>query len=633
MQGTNYPPISAYGVIGNLRTAALIGLDGSIDWCCFPGLDGPSAFAALLDHRRGGRFFIRPAGRWTSRQCYLHRTNILETIFETAGGRLILTDWMPLSGDLNGSGGSRTAPRIHRRIRAEAGPIDVHLWWAPRLNYAQGKTVIRHIQGGFEAEQDGDRLVLNASFSGAAIREDEDGFAVEARFAVTQDQPRLVTTHFGTLDAPLDWEATFSTLDETARLWRRWLDKPGAEEIRQAAVGDTEMLARSELVLKLLTHGDSGAVAAAVTTSLPEVIGGERNWDYRHAWIRDASQTVESFLTYCHPQEAVDFLHFMQRSIQPRLDQGKSVGIVYGIDGRAELPQWELEHLEGYRQSKPVHIGNQAYQQTQHDSYGEILHSAYELARRGERLSDRLKAFLANLADLTCDQWETPDHGIWEMPGAPRHFVYTKTLCWVALDRAIRLGAEYGLKGNVARWRKERDRVAEEVQRCGFNAKLNAFVQHYDSEHLDAANLLLSMHELIPFEDPRMQGTIDQTIASLSENKLVYRYRADDGLPGKEGAFGICGFWLADALAFSGRLDEAHQYFDAMAAQANHLGLFSEQVDPGGGAALGNFPQGLTHIGFLDSAFHLAYAVNKDLPGRPPVGAKEHRRPGKLSQS
>jgi GH15 family glucan-1,4-alpha-glucosidase len=626
---SQYLPISSYGVIGNLRTAAVIGLNGSIDWCCLPELDSPSAFASLLDLRRGGRFFLRPTGKWTSTQRYLHRTNVLETIFDAAGGRLTVTDWMPLSGHLDGCGGSQAQPEIHRYIRVDGGPLEVHLHWAPRLNYARGKTMIRPNPFGFEAENGQHRLFLEGTIPGASIGSDDAGLCVEATFSLTQERPRLITTHARQVQATPDFEARLATLEETSQLWRNWLAKPEAEEVRQRAVGDTELLARSELVLRLLTHGDSGGVAAAATSSLPEVIGGVRNWDYRFAWIRDASQTVESFLTYGHHQEAIDFLDFMQRAIQPRLDQGESIGIVYGIDGRHELPQHELEHLEGYRQSKPVHIGNQAYKQTQHDSYGEILHSAYELARRGESLSDTTMEFLAKLADLTCDNWESPDHGIWEMPGDPKHFVYTKALCWVALDRAIKLHKHRRGKADMDRWREHRSRLAEEISNRGYDPEINAFVQHYDSKHLDASNLLLPMHEFIEFEDPRMQETIDRTIAELTENNLVFRYRADDGLPGEEGAFGICGFWLADALAFSGRLEEAHQYFDAMVAQANHLGLFSEQADPRQGLALGNLPQALTHIGFLDSAYHLAHAAGTSMPGSPPVGSKKHRQQSK----
>jgi GH15 family glucan-1,4-alpha-glucosidase len=407
--------------------------------------------------------------------------------------------------------------------------------------------------------------------------------------------------------------------------WRDWVRQGDAERRHEWAGGLRPQLARSELALKLLIHADTGAIAAAPTTSLPETIGGVRNWDYRFTWIRDASLTAQALMTLGHHQEATEFLLWVEHVSEARASRDSGIQIMYGLRGESELPEAELPHLEGYRGSRPVRIGNAAHSQLQLDIYGELLDSAYELARRGVELDGSLPGFLQAVADRAAGAWHRTDSGIWEVRGEPRHFVYSKLMAWVALDRASHLADRHSLPGDAARWRQERDRLRDDVLERGYNPEVGAFVQSYGSTELDAANLLIPLHELLPFDDPRVQGTIDRTLEQLTENGLVYRYRADDGLPGKEGTFGLCTYWLVDALALSGRLDEAWEIFEGMTGRANDLGLFAEQIDAESGEFLGNFPQAFTHVGLINSALYLAYAEGRQIPEPAPIGTPEHR--------
>jgi pentatricopeptide repeat protein len=380
------------------------------------------------------------------------------------------------------------------------------------------------------------------------------------------------------------------------------------------------LLIRSALVLKLLMNEETGAIAAAPTTSLPEMIGGERNWDYRYAWIRDGSHTAQALISLGHTTEALKFLCWLEKISKLYGVDGWGVSIVYGVHGERHLEETELTHLEGYKGSRPVRIGNSAYQQYQLEGYGELLISAYELSRRGVRLSPSLVQFLSSLVDEAVQVWKRPDQGIWEIRDRPRHFVYSKVMVWTALDRAIRLAQWYDLGDRLEGWRKARDEIKEVVLEKGFDDGLNSFVQYFGSSVVDAANLRLPVLGFLPFRDPRIQGTIDRTLEDLMENGLVYRYRNPDGLMGKEGAFAACTFWLVDALALSGRTEEAWDIFDGMTKHANHVGLFSEQYDPATGEALGNFPQAYSHVALINSAINLAYAEGWETPGITPIG-------------
>jgi GH15 family glucan-1,4-alpha-glucosidase len=620
-----YQPISGYGAIGNLRTVALVGLHGSVDWCCFPHLDSTSVFGALLDRLQGGRFLVAPSTASSSSQTYWAETNILDTVFETTSGRLVITDWMPISGNIDGCGKSTAPPVILRRLRCEGRPMEVELIWSPRFDYARGKTSISRVAGGFLARgSNGEQLVLGETFPNALIEDDGAGPSVWARFTVDPNRPLWLETRWAADRADVDPRACLDSLETTAEVWRNWTRKGQASRVREWAAAHTDLILRSELALRLLTHGETGAMAAAATTSLPEDIGGVRNWDYRFTWVRDASQLIESLMAMGHRAEVEDFLNFVEHFSETGPDHS-SFPIMFGLHGQTDSRERKLSHLEGYRKSRPVRIGNAGFQQVQHDVYGEILNSGYEFVRLGEKLSPAMSRFLSRAADQACIQWREPDSGLWEIPGPQRHYVYSKMMTWVALDRAVHLAERGHLRGNAPRWKRERDMIKAAILEQGYSAELGAFVLAFGSKELDGANLLIPMMEFLPFEDPRVQSTINRTMERLATDDFVFRYVADDGIPGEEGAFGLVTFWMADALAFSGRLDEAHRFFDNMARCANHVGLFSEQVDPRTREQLGNMPQAFTHIGLIDTAIHLAHVEGRETPIEAPIGSKEHR--------
>jgi GH15 family glucan-1,4-alpha-glucosidase len=616
-----YTPIEDYGVIGNLRTVALVGRDGAIDWCCLPNLDSPSVFGAILDHERGGRFRVAPAHVQRRQQRYLEGTNVLETIFESEHGRLVVTDFMPLSGSIEGCGGSRTESALYRLLRAEGGPVDVVLEWMPRLGYAQAPTQVMRSRSGFLAWGGSESLALAGVPEGLELMEHELGPVVRGRFELRAGERRALVTRWGADDLDVTLDAVQASLEETVATWRAWLGKEGdrrwAGEYRDAVI-------RSELALKLLTNADTGAIAAAATTSLPEVLGGVRNWDYRYVWIRDAALSAQALFALGHQADAEAFVNWAERVARGG-ERDWGLQIMYGVHGEKELEEEEQPQLEGYRRSAPVRVGNGAVDQLQLDIYGELISAAYELHRLGGRLEREVREFLPHIADEACRSWQTPDYGLWELRNGPFHFVYSKVMVWMALDRALRLAREGVIHGDVERWRRTRRRIRDEVLERGFDPELGAFKQSYERSVLDASNLLFPLQEFLPFEDPRVQSTLDRTLDGLTENGLVYRYKADDGVAGVEGAFGLCTFWLVDALALSHRLDRAYEIYEGMLRRANHLGLYSEQIDPTTGAYLGNYPQAFTHLGLINSTLYLAHEEGRETPVPAPIGSNEHR--------
>jgi GH15 family glucan-1,4-alpha-glucosidase len=625
LRRTGYLPIESYGVIGNLRTAALVGLDGSIDWCCMPELDSPSVFGAILDRARGGCFRVAPAGKWTSAQRYREGTNVLETSFLAEGGRLTVTDFLPLWDTIVGANDPVTAPEIHRVVRCEEGSIEVEVEWSPRFDYARSPGRVIEVSGGYLAIAGAHRLALGGiSRDIAEVREEEHGPVVRARIRLAAGDSLPLLTRYNAECAPTDHARSEARLRETVRVWQEWTSE--GERLESPALDGRwhDQLVRSALVLKLLSHPDSGAIAAAASTSLPEEIGGVRNWDYRFSWIRDAAFTAQALVALGHDAEALDFLIWAE-AVCMHDSAGADLQIMYGLHGQTELPEIELSHLEGYRGSRPVRIGNGAAKQKQLDIYGELLGAAYEYLRLGGQLGPSVRAFLAAVADRAATAWREPDEGIWEVRGPPRHFVYSKVMCWVALDRAVRMAERWGLRGRVGLWRRERNAVRRAILAEGFDADVGAFVQSVGSTALDASNLLIPVLEFLPFDDARVQGTIDRILEHLTEDGLVYRYRAPDGLPGGEGAFVLCTFWLADALTLSGRRAEARDIFNGMAERANHLGLYAEEIDPRNGQFLGNFPQAFSHIGFINSALYLARCHGLPARGPAPIGSRAHR--------
>ncbi|MEP6689992.1 MAG: glycoside hydrolase family 15 protein [Gemmatimonadaceae bacterium] len=609
-----YPPIAAHGVIGNMRTAALVAADGAVDWACLPDLDDASVFASILDARRGGRFRIAPPSAGLGTQRYVAGTNVLETMFQTATARVTLTDFMPVDGDLTGTGGPADPdPAIVRLVACDGGSAEVDVEWSPRFDYARGPVRMSRAGGVWIAESGGARLSLGGvpTRAGAEVTSGEDGGpTLRARVMLgAGDRIALVTwLHADGAAGERAWSdpgAAPAALERTVRAWRAWAAGDVSRHGEPLGGAWAEHVARSALVLKLLAHRHTGAIAAAPTTSLPEWIGGVRNWDYRYVWVRDAALTAQALNALRHEREARDFLTWVQGTSKASDPKAFELQIMYGLHGEKDLKEIDLPHLEGYRGSRPVRIGNAASEQFQLDIYGELMNAAFELTRMRQSIEPDLWTFLRAVADRVCERWREPDHGIWEVRTAPRHFVYSKVMAWVALDRAIRMVRHFQLTGPVARWQRQADAIRAAVLSEGYDERGGAFRQAFGDTHVDAANLLISQVGLLPHDDPRVRRNIDRTLAELTENGVVHRYLSDDGIPGSEGAFVFATCWMVDALALAGRLDEARTLFDGVAARANPLGLFAEQFDPKSGAQLGNFPQAFSHIGFVNSALRI----------------------------
>jgi GH15 family glucan-1,4-alpha-glucosidase len=628
-----YLPIEDYAAIGNLRSVALVGRDGSIDWCPLPNLDSASVFTAILDRTRGGRFRVRSRGAELGSQAYLPRTNVLETTFDAdeGSGRLVVTDCMPLRGNLDGVGGSTAEPAVHRLLRAEGGDVQVEVEWSPRFDYATKLPQMMPIDGGFLAWSGDDALTLvGVHGDEVTVTTDDGAVTLRAGFTLPAGESRSLVTGWGTQPHAAGADDTQEVVSAAVDSWRAWVDKGEATGERSWAAPHEDLIIRAELALKLLINGETGAIAGAATTSLPEEIGGVRNWDYRYSWIRDSALAAQVLRALGHDADALAFVEWAERVAREHRDEDRAIQIVYGLHGESEIPERELPNLEGYRRSSPVRVGNGAVDQLQLDVFGELISIVYELVRVGEKVSDEILEFLPDVADDACRQWRDADFGLWEPRNGPFNFVYSKVMVWMALDRAIGLAEAGRIDGDLELWRSNAEQIREEVLQQGFDSELGAFTQSYERKVLDASNLLFPLLEFLPFDDPRVQSTIDATIAGLAENDLVYRYHADDGIAGGEGAFVLCSFWLVDVLAMSGRVEEARDLFERLVDRANHVGLYSEEIDPATGAFLGNFPQAFAHIGLISSALYLAYAEGRDTPVPDPIGSEEHRmhRPG-----
>ncbi len=622
MNNSDYKPIADYGVVGNCRSVALVGKDGSVDWCCFPHLDGPSQFAAILDKKKGGRFSVSIDNVERTEQFYRGDSNVLETVLRGQNGEITINDFMPMSGDLNGKGRSQAEPELHRVISCVEGNEPVLVEWAPRFDYARAKMEIYKDNQVWVA-RGGSEVMCFWGIENGEIVYDEFGPLLKANIKIVKGERISIGCCYGSDQKSYALEDTLNFLDQTIRIWESWAHREGVVHNEDWAGRWYLMVVRSELVLKMLSHADTGAIAAALTTSLPELIGGVRNWDYRYAWIRDASITAQALVAVGHPAEGIQFIEWLEEMAAEQLSR---LQVMYGIHGRTDMQETILSHLEGYRSSRPVRVGNAAASQLQLETYGELISMGYELARRGHRLKPQIWIFLQKIADYISEIWIRPDHGIWEERGEPRHFTYSKVMCWVALDRAVRLANEFGMEGDSERWVQTALKIHKQVLEHGFNREIGSFTAAFDSTELDAATLRLPILEFLPPDDKRVQGTINHIMERLFKNGLVYRYRFDDGLPGEEGAFGLCTFWLVDALALCGRLDEAHRIMEKIVLRANHLGLFSEEFDPGTGDLLGNFPQAFTHVGLINSTLYLAYAEGRPIPEHALIGTPEHRR-------
>jgi alpha,alpha-trehalase len=598
-RGTPYKPIGAYGIIGDMRTAALVGMDGSIDWCCFPRFDSPSVFGALLDDGKGGRFRIEPVEPYTSSQRYLPLTNILITTFHShrGTGAVQVLDFMPVPGAR-----PLTQPyEVHRRIRGGRGELELEISFEPRFDYARSVPRLERSGSGLYAT-DGLNDIVLAAPDGVEWELDASAASARARVKVEPNEDlwlvlRWDADHAETLHA---YESP-RLLDEAAAFWNEWAGSLTYDGYFRREVE------RSALALKLLFYEPTGAVVAAPTTSLPEQIGGVRNWDYRYCWLRDAAFTLSALHIVGLHQEATGFIHFLE-SVARRT--GDTLQIMYGLTGELELHEETLDHLEGYRGSRPVRIGNAAHSQLQLDIYGELLGAAY-LWYEHHGISAELWELLSRRVDWVARNWTKPDSSIWEIRAEPRHYVFSKVMCWVALDRAIRMAEQLGRTAPLMEWRRQRDAIHQEVLQRGWSARKEAFVQSYDAEALDAANLLIPVVGFLPGDDERVRSTIRATLAELTRDGMIYRYTDSDGLPGKEGVFSICTFWLADALILSGDVEHGERVFRRMLRFANHVGLYSEELDPRTGDFLGNFPQAFTHIALINTASILERAYDR----------------------
>lgn len=613
-----YQPIENYGVIGDMHTAALVGMNGSIDWCCFPHFDSPSIFAAILDDEKGGRFKISPIGDHgvgssedgiRHKQLYLPETNVLVTRFLCPDGVGEVTDFMP-------TGNSSDAPSSHllvRRVQVVRGSMGFEMLCQPAFNFARDEHRIEmHERGGcFRSPQLDLELVSDLALS-------ERNGAITASFELSEGASvffvlrQLAPGEAG--GPPITAQEVEHLQLQTVDYWHHWISQCTYRGRWR------EMVTRSALALKLLTFEPTGAIVAAPTCSLPEDFSGVRNWDYRYTWIRDASFTLYALLRIGFHEEATRFMGWLDRIIHHH-DPQSPLQIMYGIDGQRDISEEILGHLEGYRGSRPVRVGNAAFNQFQLDIYGELMDSVYLYNKHASPISYDLWRYLRKMINWLCDNWHRADHGIWETRGGKKQFVYSKVMCWVALDRALRTAQARSFPADYDRWLKTRDQIYEEVMTRGWNERRRAFVQHYQSESLDASNLIMPLVFFLAPNDPRALGMLEAISRSPSEggllsDSLVYRYNwkeFSDGVHGDEGTFNMCTFWLVEAMTRAGwtnkkRLGEARLIFEKMLGYANHLGLYSEETGSRG-EAMGNFPQAFTHLALISAAFNLDRAL------------------------
>jgi GH15 family glucan-1,4-alpha-glucosidase len=591
----DYKPISDYGVIGDMHTAALVGLDGSIDWYCAPRFDSPSVFAALLDARKGGRFQLSPVENFTTKQSYEGDTNVLSTIFESKNGKVKLTDFMPCfmeKGELAGF------QELHRILDCIEGELELRIIFQPRLDYARGETKIVETREGWVATCQRHQVNLAASLKLHSA--DRDTMSTE--FALSRGQRATFVLRWGRNHAkPVAKFETGRKLSRTLSYWKRWVGHVKYQGPFRAQV------VRSCLVLKLLQYAPTGAMVAAVTTSLPESVGTLRNWDYRYSWIRDNALSVIALSEAGASREALDYARWL---INLRRHSSEKLQIMMGIGGESEIPETILDHLEGYRRSSPVRIGNAASKQLQLDIYGILADYIYFLHTLGWTTGRVYENLVRYSADEAMKEWQNSDSGIWEMR-QPRQFVESTMWCYVALDRAIKIARELGYDDDWQRWEPVRKKIKSHILSHGWSEKKKAFTMVFGGEDLDAANLLMPLVGFLPARDSKMTATIQRIRQELSKDDLVYRYIVDDGQLGKEGAFTVCSFWMVDCLTRMGKLREAEGLLNQLIKRGNHLGLYSEEIDPETGLALGNFPQAYTHMGLITASVHLEEARRK----------------------
>jgi alpha,alpha-trehalase len=599
----SFKPIADYGLIGDMRTCALVGIDGSVDWMCIPRFDSPSFFGAILDAKKGGNFRVCPeADRFQSMQTYEPLTNVLSTTFRVDASEAILTDFMPCFTI------ERTQisyGELHRRVECRDGKMELEVYLAPRLEYGAHIPDIQWIEGvaynfssRFDRSNQGSTLLTPTK-----LQEAEKG-TLTGRFELSKGQKVDFILRNSLVGKNERFDPnTDIKLKETRDYWRNWVSR--------CELGGKwkEQVLRSALALKLLVYSPTGSIVAAPTTSLPEEIGGARNWDYRFSWIRDSSFVIWAFHSLGFNEEANSYLDWLLGAFSLTIG---SLQPMIGITGYRELTERTIDSLSGYMNSSPVRVGNEASGQFQLDLYGIFVDALFFSHKHGRGVNRKVFDYLVlPIISTLEDMWRRPDNGIWEVRSQPEHFVYSKVWAWVAVDRALKIAEEHGFSEYIERWSLLREQIRDEILKKGYDESLHSFVRSYGSKSIDAANLLMPQVRFIPGNDPMMIGTVDATVNKLlTSNGFVYRYLDEDGLPGKEGAFLICSFWLVNCLTIAGRLNEAEKLMNSVAGYANHLGLFSEEVDPQSGGLLGNFPQAFTHMGFITAAVNLSKALD-----------------------
>jgi alpha,alpha-trehalase len=595
--------IGDYALLSDCRTAALVSRDGSVDWLCLPRFDSPSVFGGLLDPAAGS-FSIRPAGEFQVRRRYVDQTMVLETTFTTPHGTAVLTDALALGCDERGHDlGRSSSGLLLRRLVCTGGEIDAEVRYAPRPEYGLVHPILMQVGGGIAARGGADRLLLGTP-PGLQLRGDT---ATGQVHLVAGETAAFCLRHGEMANPPLD---AWSTDDINVRLadtvdgWRSW------SAIHQNYQGPwRDLVLHSGRVLQALTFARTGAIVAAPTTSLPETIGGERNWDYRYTWVRDASLTMSALWVAACPDEATVFFVFLADAAASDMSKGADLQIMFGIGGERDLSERELPHLAGWQASRPVRVGNAAWQQRQLDVYGELLGTARRLIDHLGELDPVSRRFLVESADAAASHWREKDHGIWEIRGEPRDFLYSKLMCWVAVDSAIAMVDYLDAHDRLAEWTAARDEIRAAILDQGWSEQAGAFAQAFGSDDLDASSLMLGITGFLAADDPRLRATVAATAEHLTDERgMVYRYRIHDGLAGQEGPFLLCTFWLAQAQAMIGDVDAAVATFEHGIAAMNDVGLMPEEVGPAWDEMIGNFPQAFSHVGLINAAWAIGQA-------------------------
>jgi len=598
-------PIEDLALLSDCHSAALVSRTGSVEWWCVPRFDSPSVFGRLLDDR-AGHFSLHVSGAERIDRVYEEGSLTLVTRIHTTDGECELTDALAMAEGVRGHDLGRGSPhRLLRRALCTTGSISVEIRYAPRFEYGMTVPLMKRTEGGILARGGPASLVLSTDVpleidggdaSGNVVLEAGDEVAFAAEYGSSWETP----------PDTVDLTRIASMLEDTSEAWSSW----GREHQRYAGPY-AEFVGLSGRILQALTYRPTGAMIAAPTTSLPETVGGSRNWDYRYAWVRDASLTLHALWIAACPDEEQDFFRFLTTAASS-VHERRRLQIMFGIGGERDLSERTLPWLAGWRGSSPVRVGNGAWSQVQNDVYGELLAVAHRLQDQLGEMDEAESRFFATLADVAAEVWQEPDQGIWEMRGEPRHHLYSKLMCWVALDRAVEMAEILGVPGRVPDWSAAQNEIRDVILARGWNDDVGAFTQSFDSETLDASALVIPIVGFLPGTDPRVLQTIETIERDLTDDSgLVFRYREDDGLEGEDGVFLLCTFWLAEAHALAGHPDKAREVFERAVACANDLGLMSEEIDPHTGAAIGNFPQAFSHMGLVNAAWAIGQAEER----------------------